>query len=86
MSGLQRYVRSEVWGRADWILLQYSYYSQFGVIRNMLTLNIIFAQDKSHVSQSCVLSVCNISKCKQPGSRTGVAGVLLTNINHLPLN
>ena len=72
--------------------LQYSlqYYSQsvsqFGVIRNMLTLNIIFAQDKSHVSQSCVLSVCNISKCKQPGSRSRVAGVLLTNINHLPLN
>ena len=76
---------------SDRILVQsrstvYSTVRQFGVIRNVLTLNIIFAQDKSHVSQSCVLSVCNISKCKQPGSQARVAGVLLTNINHLPLN
>ena len=38
---------------------------QAGVITNVLTLHIIFAQDKSHVSQSCVFSVCNISKHKQ---------------------
>ena len=38
---------------------------QAGVITNVLTLHIIFAQDKSHVSQSCVFSVRNISKHKQ---------------------
>ena len=82
MSGLQRYVSSECRVQST-----VQSVSQFGVIRNMLTLNIIFAQDKSHVSQSCVLSVCNISKCKHnSGSQARVAGVLLTNINHLPLN
>ena len=85
MSGLQGYVRSQVCDRAESAVYS-TVTSQFGVIRNMLTLNIIFAEDKSHVSQSCVLSVCNISKCKQPGSRSRVAGVLLTNINHFPLN
>ena len=39
--------------------------AESGVITNVLTLNIIFAQDKSHVSQSCVFSVRNISKHKQ---------------------
>ena len=38
--------------------------AESGVITNVLTLNIIFAQDKSHVSQSCVFSVRNISKHK----------------------
>ena len=71
--------RTSVQSAVYTLTTHYSTVSQFSVIRNMLTLDMIFAQDKSHVSQSCVLSVCNISKCKhQPGSQ-GPSGGSLVN-------